>query len=137
MACVEPSDRVTVPSVPVMPGPPVAGPFTGGQYWAHDPLQFDLVAVSGANQYSVKPFALVSTVAPPIVAVFRAALDEAVPVDEAALDEELAEPAELAVDVLPHAAAIRATAAKPTGAHHRLRITYLRSQKDDLRARLP
>jgi hypothetical protein len=31
----------------------------------------DLVALSGANQYSVSPWALVSTVAPPIVAVFR------------------------------------------------------------------
>jgi hypothetical protein len=133
VACVEPSDRVIVPSVPVTPGPAVAGPFTGGQYVAHDPLQFDLVAVSGANEYNVKPFALVSTVAPPIVAVFRA-LDDAVPGEdeEVALDGELAEPPELAEDVLPHAAAIRATAAKPAGAHHRLRITYLRSHKNDL-----
>jgi hypothetical protein len=30
-----------------------------------------VVDVSGANEYSVKPWALVSTVAPPIVAVFR------------------------------------------------------------------
>ena len=35
------------------------------------PLQLDVVGVSGANEYSVKPLALVSTVAPPIVAVFR------------------------------------------------------------------
>jgi hypothetical protein len=34
-------------------------------------LQFDLVGVSGANEYSVKPLASVSTVAPPIVVVFR------------------------------------------------------------------
>jgi hypothetical protein len=119
---------VIVPSVPVTPAPAVAGPFTGGQYVAHDPLQFDVVAVSGANEYSVKPFALVSTVAPPIVAVFRA-LDEPETGEAAALGEELAEPAELAVDVLPHAAAIRATAANPAGAHHRFRITYLRSQR--------
>ena len=42
---------------------------------AHDPLQLDLVAVSGPNQYTVKPFALVSTFAPPIVVVFRAVLE--------------------------------------------------------------
>ena len=35
------------------------------------PLQLDLVGVSGANEYSVNPLALVSTVAPPTVAVFR------------------------------------------------------------------
>ena len=32
--------------------------------------------MSGTNEYSVKPLALVSTVAPPIVAVFRAVPDE-------------------------------------------------------------
>ena len=48
-----------------------AGPCTGGQFCAHVPLQLDLVGVSGANEYSVKPLALVSTVTPPIVAVFR------------------------------------------------------------------
>jgi hypothetical protein len=98
---------------------------------AHDPLQFDFAAVSGTNQYNAKPFALVSTVAPPIVAVFRA-LDEPEPGDGAALGEEPAVLAVLAGDVLPHAAAIRATAAKAAGAHHRLRIMYLRSQKDGL-----
>ena len=46
-------------------------PFTGGQFCAHVPLQFDLAGVSGANEYSVNPLALVSTVAPPIVVVFR------------------------------------------------------------------
>jgi hypothetical protein len=34
-------------------------------------LQLDLAGVSGAKEYSVKPLLLVSTVAPPIVAVFR------------------------------------------------------------------
>jgi len=34
-------------------------------------LQLDLVDVSGANEYNVNPLALVSTVAPPIVVVFR------------------------------------------------------------------
>ena len=28
----------------------VAGPFTGGQFCAHVPLQFDVVDVSGANE---------------------------------------------------------------------------------------
>jgi hypothetical protein len=32
----------------------------------------DLVGVSGTNEYNVNPLALVSTVAPPIVVVFRA-----------------------------------------------------------------
>jgi hypothetical protein len=35
-------------------------------------LQFDLDGVSGANEYSVNPLALVITVTPPIVAVLRA-----------------------------------------------------------------
>src|SRR4029077_221309 len=70
VAWVEPSDRLMVPNVPVTPDA-VAGPFTGGQICAHVPLQLDVVDVSGANEYSVKPLALVSTVAPPIVAVFR------------------------------------------------------------------
>src|SRR5690242_9707170 len=48
----------------MMPGPAVAGACTGGQSWAQLPLQFDLVLVSGTNQYMVKPLALVSTVTP-------------------------------------------------------------------------
>ena len=32
-----PSERLIVASVPVTPGPAVTGPFTGGQYAAHDP----------------------------------------------------------------------------------------------------
>src|SRR5690349_17925928 len=59
-----------VPNVPVTPDA-VAGPVTGGQFCAHVPLQWDLVDVSGAKEYSVKPLLLVSTVAPPIVVVFR------------------------------------------------------------------
>jgi hypothetical protein len=123
-----------VPSVPVTPVPAVTGPLTGGQYVAHDPLQLDLVAVSGPNEYTVKPLALVSTVAPPIVIVFKA-LDEPAAGEDAALDEELPAAAGLAVDELdelPHAAAIRATPARPAGAHHRLRITCSRSSKNDL-----
>src|SRR4029077_199332 len=70
VAWTEPSARLMVPNVPVTPAA-VAGPLTGGQFCAHAPLQFDLVGVSGANEYSVKPLALVSTAAPPMVAVFR------------------------------------------------------------------
>jgi hypothetical protein len=43
-----------VPNVPLMPDA-LTGPFMGGQKEAHDPLHFDVVLVSGANQYSTKP----------------------------------------------------------------------------------
>src|SRR6185437_13537275 len=59
-----------VPNVPLTPDA-VVGPLTGGQFCAHVPLQLDVVDVSGAKEYSVNPLAVVSTVAPPIVAVFR------------------------------------------------------------------
>src|SRR6185437_13933548 len=71
VAWAEPSERLIVPSVPVRPAPAVTGPFTGGQAAAQAPLQSDFVMVSGANEYTAKPLASVSTVAPPIVAVFR------------------------------------------------------------------
>jgi hypothetical protein len=71
VAWAEPSDRVMMPNVPVMPAA-VTGPFTGGQFCAHVPLHFDVVGVSGANEYSVKPALLVSTVTPPIFAVVTA-----------------------------------------------------------------
>ncbi len=48
----------------VLTGPPP--PFTGGQKLAHDPVRLDAVVVSGPNQYTVNPVALVSTVAPMI-----------------------------------------------------------------------
>src|ERR1700722_1209955 len=54
------------PSRPVTPAPAVTGPFTGGQYAAQEPLQTDLVGVSGANEYRVNPRALASTLTPPI-----------------------------------------------------------------------
>src|SRR5215472_1608195 len=60
-----------VPSLPGMPGPGLGVPVTGGQYPAQTPLQCDRVGVSGANQYTVNPWAVVSTVTPPIVAVLR------------------------------------------------------------------
>jgi hypothetical protein len=62
----------------------------------------------------------VTTVTPPIFAVFRAVLDEPAVGDAAAL-AELPDPAEPPPDELPHAAvtmasAARATAAQPAGA---------------------
>jgi hypothetical protein len=106
-----------VASLPVTPAPAVAGPGTGGQYVAHDPLQFDLVDVSGTNQYKVRPLASVSTATPPIVVVFRAALVETVP-DADGADELLAGADELAEvdDELLHPAARSAAAARPAAA---------------------
>jgi hypothetical protein len=85
-------------------------------------LQFDLDAMPGPNEYTVKPSALVSTAAPLILAVFSAALDAAAAGLEAALGELLPLPDVLAMDEVPHAAAIRATPARPAGTNHRLRL---------------
>ena len=80
--------------------------------------------VSGTNQYSVNPLALVSTVAPPIMAVFTT-LDAVLPdpalppLPDPVLVPELLE--------LPHPVAISAAAASPTGTSHLLLIAILRS----------
>src|SRR5580658_4671292 len=58
-----------VPSVPVTPDPAVTGPVTGGQKVAQVPVHFEVVEVSGTNQYSVLPLALVSTAVPLMVVV--------------------------------------------------------------------
>src|SRR6516162_5022484 len=105
MAWVAPSGRAIVLSVPGTPGPAVAGPLTGGQIWAQLPLHFDVVAVSGANQYRVKPWALVSTAVPLIVVVFSALPDTAAP--DAAPGGALAA---VLGDELPHAATVSAPA---------------------------
>jgi hypothetical protein len=42
-------DRLNVSNVPLTPDA-VAGRYTGGQFWAHVPLQLDVVDVSGANE---------------------------------------------------------------------------------------
>jgi len=121
---------VIVASLPVTPAPAVAGPCTGGQYVAHDPLQFDLVDVSGTNQYKVRPMAFVSTATPPIVVVFRAALLEAVP-DADGADEllagadELAEVAGFVDDDELHPAARSAAAARPAAAHRQRGVCCL------------
>ena len=97
-------------------------------------MQFDLAAVSGTNEYSVNPVALVSTVTPPIVVVFRTVPDELAlaGADEAAETAADGLPGLLAavVDELPQAAAISATATSPKGAHIVfLRIGDLRSKR--------
>jgi hypothetical protein len=122
---VDPSDLVIVASLPVTPEPAVAGPDTGGQIWAQAPEHFDVVAVSGANEYRVKPLALVTTVTPLTCAVFSAPLAAAV-LDAEALDAEAgalddAPPALPLDDELEHAAAPIATAAVPAAAS----IVYL------------
>src|SRR5262249_58825448 len=93
-----------VPNVPLTPGA-VTGPFTGGEFCAHAPLQLD-VGVSGPNEYSVKPLPLVSTVAPPIIAVFRLPAPAAWPLPP------LEEPPEEVPDELhPTTSAVAAAAA--------------------------
>src|SRR6516162_2117927 len=105
MAWVAPSGRAIVLSVPGTPGPAVAGPLTGGQIWAQLPLHFDVAAVSGANQYRVKPWALVSTAAPLIVVVFSVLPGAAAP-DAAPGGAPAAAPG----DELPQAATASAAA---------------------------
>ena len=128
---MEPSARVIVPSLPVTPAPAVAGPLTGGQNVAHDPLHFDVVEVSGANQYRVKPWALVSTVTPPIVVVFSA-LPLAAGALEAVVAAGAAGLAGLVELELPHAAIIKAAAAIPAGASHLLFILVPHSRRSQI-----
>src|SRR5215831_16819204 len=112
-----------VASLPVTPAPAVAGPFTGGQNVAHEPLHFDVVAVSGTNQYKAKPLALVTTVAPPILAVFSALLPAAAGALDAGAALEALPPELVELDELPQAAITKA-AASPAGTSHTLFITY-------------
>jgi len=83
----------------------------------------------------VKPPALVSTVAPPIFAVFRVVPDEAgLDAAVAALDGVPLAPPEPADDP-PHAATINVTAASPDDASHLLRIDcflHRRTDSDDV-----
>jgi hypothetical protein len=123
VACVVPSGRVMVLSVPVTPDPAVTGPVTGGQKVAHDPVHLEVVEVSGANQYSVLPLELVTTAVPLMVVMFTVlplALDALLPpaagaVVAGVLDDELAE--------LPQADSARARAANPAALNiFRIRI---------------
>jgi hypothetical protein len=111
----------------------VAGPFTGGQNVAHEPLHFDVAAVSGTNQYKVKPLPLVTTVAPPILAVFSALLPAAGAL-EAGVALEAAPPELVEPDELLQAAITKA-AASPAGTSHTLFITY--PPRPPLRGRQP
>jgi hypothetical protein len=129
VAWVVPSDLVIVPSLPVTPDPAVAGPVTGGQIWAQAPVHFDTVAVSGANEYKMKPLALASTVAPPTCAVCSAPLAAAVPdpagLDAAGLDAGAGALVGAALpleDELEHAAALSATAVAPAATSTVIRI---------------
>src|SRR5215470_15994792 len=100
--------------------PAVTGPLTGGQKVAQVPLHFDVVLVSGANQYRVNPLALVRTVAPPIFVVLTALLlDTGVPVCVPPEPPECPE--------LPHPAAISAAATRPAGTSHLFPTLSLRS----------
>jgi hypothetical protein len=90
-------------------------------------VHFDVVDVSGANEYRVKPLASVTTATPLTCAVFSAplaaaALDaEALDAEAGALDD--APPAAVPLDdELEHAAALTATAAVPAAASIVIRI---------------
>jgi hypothetical protein len=112
-----------VPNVPLMPAA-VTGPRTGGQMCAQVPTHFDVVEVSGENAYSVKPLALVSTVALPISAVFTLS---------AAAAAGLPPPAEEAAEGVlgePHAASATAAAAatgRTSSIRRRIRLRTVRS----------
>src|SRR5260370_9532042 len=107
---MEPSGRLIQPTAPVTPAPAVAGPVTGGQRRAQLPVQFEVAAVSGANQYSVNPAASVSTVTPLILSACRMVPAVAGPGG--------GEPGRSAQ---PAAAAAATTAAAAVTAHRRLR----------------
>jgi hypothetical protein len=77
-------------------------------------VHFDAVAVSGANEYKVNPWALVTTLTPSIVAVFSAP-DPAAPDGEAGALDDVPFPAPV-LDELEHAVAPIATAAIPAAA---------------------
>jgi hypothetical protein len=87
---------------------------------AQEPVHLELVDVSGANQYKVKPLELVSTCFPPIVLAASLVPDD----DElppAAAEDELPLPAPPAFDELvaelPQAATVSAMAARPAAPH--------------------
>jgi hypothetical protein len=110
---VLPSGRVIVLSVPVTPDPAVAGPLTGGQNVAHEPVHLDAVEVSGTNQYKVKPAELASTAVPLIVVLISVVPDELA----AGLDAPAAGGLLLELAELPQAA-IASTAATSAAAPH-------------------
>jgi len=111
-----PSDLVMVPNLPGSDTPEAAltGPVTGGQKVAQLPLHLDLVAVSGANQYSVLPWEFVSTVPMLVLAVLMPGPDPppAPPV--------LVEVGLEVLELLPHPAiSSAATTIRPAASHRR------------------
>src|ERR1039458_47730 len=106
-------------------------PVTGGQAFAQDPVQAELMRVSLAYQYRVKPLASAST-GPILVLIFsRAAVPEEVipepPIELDVVGVDLVDMAEadlvplavLGEVLLPHAASSRAGMARTAGAHLR------------------
>src|ERR1039458_5128282 len=103
-------------------------PVTGGQAFAQDPVQAELMRVSLAYQYRVKPLASAST-GPTLVLIFsRAAVPEEVipepPIELDVVGVDMAEAdlvplAVLGEVLLPHAASSRAGMARTAGAHLR------------------
>jgi hypothetical protein len=112
----------------VTPGAALGVPITGGQYVAHEPVHLEVVDVSRANQYSVFPWALVSTVPMLVLRVPITVVDDAAVLVVALLLGVLLV---VGLDVLllaggvelPHAASTAAAPARTGAAHHRLRIT--------------
>ena len=78
--------------------------------------------MSGANEYKVNPWALVTTLTPLIVAVFSAAPDPAAPDAEAEALDGVPLPAPGLDGELEHAAAPIATAATPAVATTLIRV---------------
>jgi hypothetical protein len=98
-------------------------PSTGGQYVAQAPLQLDLVEVSIENQYSVRPWALVSTVPMLVLRVWITAVVLAVLPAAVLVCGELAGAlSDAGAALLPQAVMTAAAAASNGTANHRLRI---------------
>jgi hypothetical protein len=90
---------------------------TGGQYEVQEPVQFDWVGVSIANQYKVSPAGLTSTI--PLFVLIVLTATEATPALAAAgldVDEPVGLP------LLPQAARTTAAAARLGITHQRLRM---------------
>jgi hypothetical protein len=128
VAWVLPLEPVIVPKPcgSEVPAAATAGPDTGGQYVRHEPVQFDFVGVSIANQYSVLPWAFVSTL-PLLVLCVITVVPEPLPwgVEALAGAEVPVEGVDALVEgepELPHAASKAAPPATIGAAHHRLRI---------------
>jgi hypothetical protein len=90
---------------------------TGGQYEVQEPVQFDWLGVSMANQYKVSPAALTNTM-PLLVLIVLTATEATSALAAAGLDVD--EPVGLLLP--PQAARTKPAAARPGTAHQRLRM---------------